>query len=58
MLQRVGAQTVLPEVMLGKPHPLGRHAIDVRRGEQFLSVAAKVTVPGVVDHDENEIRLF
>ena len=44
--------------MLGKPHPLGCHAIYVRRGEQFLSVAAKVTVPGIIDHDKNEIRLF
>ena len=42
-------------IVLRKLHAGSRHTVDVRRLKQFLPVAAKVAVPGVINHDENEV---
>lgn len=42
-------------VAIGESHALGRQAIDVRRLDLLLAVAAEVVHPKVVGHDEDEV---
>ena len=45
-------------VEIGEPHPLGRHAIQVRRADAGMPVAAQIAVAQVVGQDENDVRMF
>jgi hypothetical protein len=41
--------------MLGELHALRSHFIDIGRGEFLLSVATKIAIAGIINHDENEV---
>ena len=43
-------------VELRELHPLGRHAVDVRRLDLLLAVAAEFAVAEVVGDDEHDVR--
>ena len=43
-------------VELRQPRPFGRHAVEVRRFELRMAVAAEVAVAEVVGQDEDDVR--
>ena len=40
---------------LGKAHPFGGHAVDVRGGDILLAVATEIAVAHIVTHDIDDV---
>src|SRR5687767_12441563 len=43
-------------VELGEPHPFPRHAVEIRRADDRMSVAAQIAPAQIVREDDDDIR--